>query len=86
MGRALDSALARPLPIGDGLRQHAGFGIVMRQQLGLSLAELGKACLQHLGNVLMVPLSGAPQQGLIGRILDQGMLEDVRRLRRQPRW
>ena len=32
----------------------------------------------------MILLAGAPQQGLIGRILDQGMLEAVRRLRRQP--
>jgi hypothetical protein len=32
----------------------------------------------------MVLLAGAPQQGLIGGVLDQGMLEDVRGLRWQP--
>jgi hypothetical protein len=32
----------------------------------------------------MVPLSGTLEQGLIGGILDQGVLEDVRRLGWQP--
>jgi len=53
------------------------------QQLRLRLADLGKARLHHLGNALMVLLSGAPQQGLIGRVLDQGMLEAVHCLWRQ---
>ena len=55
----------------------------MGQQFGLGLADLGKAHLQHLSNALMVLLPRAPQQGLIGRVLDQGMLEEVRRLGRQ---
>ena len=32
----------------------------------------------------MVLLAGAPQQRLIGGVLDQGMLEAIGRLRRQP--
>jgi hypothetical protein len=32
----------------------------------------------------MVLLAGAAQQRLIGRLLDQGVLEAIRRLRRQP--
>ena len=32
----------------------------------------------------MVLLPRAPQQGLIGCVLDQGMLKEIRRLRRQP--
>jgi hypothetical protein len=32
----------------------------------------------------MVLLPSAPQQGLVGRILNQGMLEQIRRLWRQP--
>jgi len=54
------------------------------QQFGLGLSGLWKANLQHLGNPLVVLLAGAPQQGLIGGLLDQRMLEDVRRLRWQP--
>ena len=34
--------LARPLPVGDGLRRAAGLRIVIRQQLGLGLADSGK--------------------------------------------
>ena len=57
---------------------------MMGQQLGLRGAEIGKARLQHLGNVLMLLLPGAAQQGLIRRILDQRVLEEVGGLRRQP--
>ncbi len=75
--------MARLLPVADGLFVEARLGRVMRQQLRLRLAERRKSRLQHLGNVLMVPLSGAPQQGLIGGFLDQSVLEKVRRLRWQ---
>ena len=76
--------LPGPLPVGDGLRLEPGLGVVMRQQLGLGLAVLGKLRLQHLRNALVILLPRALQQRLIGRVLDQGMLEDIRRLRRQP--
>ena len=82
--RALDGALTRPLPVGYGLCAEARLGIVVREQLRLCLADLGKARLHHLGNALMVLLAGTAQQSLIGRLLDQGMLEGVGRLRRQP--
>jgi hypothetical protein len=82
--RALASALAGPPPVIHGLVGEAGLGVVIRQQLGLSLDHLGKPLLQHLGNVLMVLLPGALQQRLIGGCLDQGVLEEIRRQRRQP--
>ena len=44
----------------------------------------GKRRLQDLRNALMVLLARAAQQRLIGSLLDQRMLEEVRRLRRQP--
>ena len=59
---------------------------MMGQQSGWVSTRSGKLRLQHLGNALMVLLPRAPQQRLIGRVLDQGMLEAVGRLRRQPRW
>src|SRR5262249_47781854 len=80
MRRALKSTLARPLPIGNGRRQYTGLCIVMRQQLGLCLAALGKAHLQHVRDALVILLAGTPQQGLIGGVLDQGVLEEVRRV------
>jgi hypothetical protein len=83
MGRAFDGALAGALPIENGLLAESRFRAVMREQLGLGLTELEKARLQNLGNVLMVPLACAPQYGLIGGFLDQGMFEEVGGLRRQ---
>ena len=82
--RAFDGYLSRSLPIGDGLYTQARLGVVLRQQLRLRLADLGKARLHHLGNMLMVPLAGTAQQRLIGRVLDQRVLEEIRRLRWQP--
>jgi hypothetical protein len=55
--RALNGALASPLPVRVGLRTQARLGVVIRQHLRLSLASLGKALLQHLGNPLMVALA-----------------------------
>jgi hypothetical protein len=56
----------------------------MRQQFRLGLNGVRKLRLQHLGDTLMVRLPCAPQPRLIRRVLDQRVLEDVRRLRRQP--
>ena len=49
----------------------------MGQQLGLGLGEIGKLRFQHLGNALMVLLPRAPEQRLIGCLLDQGMFEHI---------
>ena len=58
----------------------SGFGVVMRQQLGLGLASLWELCLQHLCNALVILLPRALEQRLIGRLLDEGMLEQIRGL------
>jgi hypothetical protein len=55
---------------------------VMRQQFRLGGNSLGKLRFQHLGNALMVLLPGAAQQRLIGRVLNQRVLEQVDGLRR----
>ena len=57
----------------------------MRQHFGLRLGGLREALGQHLGNALVVLLPGAPQQRLVGRVLNQGVLEGVGRLGREPR-
>src|SRR5205823_5439437 len=62
MRRALNGALAGPLPIRDSLRVQAGLGVVMGQQLRLCRADRGKTRLQHLGNTLLLLLARAPQQ------------------------
>jgi hypothetical protein len=80
--RTLDGALTRPLPIAHGLHTQARFGVMIRHQLGLGLGNLWKSCDENLRNALMVLQPRAPQERLIGGILDEGMLEDIRRLRR----
>jgi hypothetical protein len=57
--------------------------IVLGDQLGLRRDDLRELGLQRLGYALMVLLARAPQQRLIRCSLDQRMLEDVRRLRRE---
>ena len=78
------SALARPLPVVHGRLAQAGRRVVMRQQLGLGLHRLSEPRFQHLRNPLMVLLPSASQQRLIRHILEQSMLERIRRLRRHP--
>jgi hypothetical protein len=56
---------------------------VTGHQLGLRLGNFRKLRLQDLGNALMVLLPRTPEQRLIRRVLDQGVLEEVRRLRRE---
>jgi len=61
-------------------------GVVVRQHFGLRLDSLRELRLQDLRNALVILLTGAPQQGLIGGILYQGMLKEVGRLGSMPRW
>ena len=49
----------------------------MRQQLRLGLGGLREARCQDLRNALVILLPGALEQRLIGRILDEGVLEHV---------
>ena len=54
---------------------------MIRQQFRLRLGRLGKLLGEYLRNALMVLLPCALEERLLGGLLDQGMLEDVRRLR-----
>ena len=83
IGRAVAGVLARLLPVGNGLLRASRLGIVMRQQLGLSLDDGGKLRLEHLSDALVVLLPGPLQQRLIRCVLDQSMLEDIGRVRQQ---
>ena len=57
MCRALEGSLARPLPVANRLFAEACLRVVMGQELGLGLGNLGKLRRQHLGNALMVLLA-----------------------------
>jgi len=77
MRRALVSVLAGPLPVENRVLRQTRLGVVMRHQLRLRLDGLGKLRLQHLRSPLVIALSRALQERLIGGFLDQSMLEDV---------
>jgi len=78
---ALARQLASPLPVLDGLGAEARLRIMLRQQFRLGGGGFGKSLFQHLRNTLVILLACALQQGLICGILDQRVLEEIRRLR-----
>jgi hypothetical protein len=61
IGRTRMGFLTGPLPVPHGPLGQTHGGIVMRQELGLCLGEVGKPFGQHLRNVLVVVLSRAPK-------------------------
>jgi hypothetical protein len=77
MGRAPSGAFAGPLPVEHGVLRKPSLSVVLGEQLRLGFRDLGKVFGQHLGNALMVLLARTFQERLIGRILDEGVLEDV---------
>ncbi len=56
----------------------------MGDKFRLGLNGLCKLRLQHLGNLLVELLAFAFEQRLVGCILNEGMFEEVPRLRGQP--
>ena len=86
MRRALEGALAGPLPVADGGLVLARRGAVPRHHLGLRRHHLGKARLAQLHNLLVHPLPRAPEQRGIRRVLDQGVLERYVARGGRPRW
>ena len=77
MRRVPRRALARLEPIRHGPFGGARFAVVVGQQLGLRLDDLRELALQQLGDLPVILLAGAPQQRLVGGVLDQRVLEDV---------
>ena len=80
--RALDGSLARLLPVTDGLRRGPASVDGCASTSGCTAQISGKRLAP--GQCAEVLLAGALEQRLIGRVLDQGVLEEVRRLGWQP--
>jgi hypothetical protein len=70
------------VPIGDRLVGDGGFAVVLRDDLRPGLYEVRKPLFQRLGDAAMQGLSRATQQGAVGGILDQRVLEQIFRRRR----
>src|SRR5262249_57821929 len=69
-------------PIKDGFFNEPCFGVMVREELGLAVHQLGKISLRCLGNQSMQLLPGTAQKTTVGCFLDQRMLEGIDRIRR----
>ena len=83
VGRTLGRALSGPLPVRNRRLGQSGCGVVVRDQLGPGLHGLGKTVFQGQGNLAVISLAPALEQGLIGTLLDQGLAEGVMGLGRE---
>ena len=82
LGRALARPCARLQPILDRTSVTPGGAVMMRQQFRLGGDNLGKRPLKRLGDALVKILPALAQQCFVSRLLHQGLLEAVDRLRR----
>ena len=84
VGRALAGSLPCPLPIRDRLLNQSSLGVMMGKEFRLRFLDVRETRFQHLRNLLVILLAFALEQRLIGRVLNQRMLEEVGCLRREP--
>ena len=77
-GRAAQRLVARLAPPFDGEIVETGLGEMMGDRFGLGAARL---VAQHLGRAAMQRLAAALEQALVGRVLDQRVLEAIVGLR-----
>src|SRR5690348_15070238 len=77
IGGPLGGTSARFQPIGRSAFSLTGCGQVMREDLWPRLHEVRKPLLQRLGDAAMQGLARATQQGAVGGVLDQRVLEQV---------
>ena len=72
-GRAAQRLVARLAPPFDGEIVETGLGEMMGDRLGLGAC----ASTQHLGGAAMQRLAAALEQAVVGRVLDQRVLEAI---------
>src|SRR5262249_14146365 len=77
MGRALERAPPGPLPVPNRRLIESRLCVMMSHQLTRCRGSPASLRGEHLGRPLMVLLSRALQERLIGGILDERMLEDI---------
>src|SRR5262249_37410668 len=75
--RTPNGPLTRSLPVGNSLLYESSLRVMLCQQFRLRLDQVGKPCLQYLGNTLVILLPRALEQRLIGCVLDEGMFKHI---------
>ena len=79
-----DSALTGSGPQLARFLRAACLGVVVRDDLGLRRRDLGEALAQHLGDPAVNLQALALEHGLVSRVLDERVLEQVSRAWRAP--
>lgn len=79
--QALGGVSAGLKPLIDRAPDIAGGGQMMRQELGLALDEIGEVLLQCRCDPAMQLSAPGAQQGAVGGVLHQRVLEEIGRLR-----
>ena len=74
--------MSRFAPQARGFLDQASLSAVARQQLGLVLGNLSELAFEGFGDASVKRASRLAQQRAIGRVLHQGMLEQISRVRR----
>ena len=71
------------MPVVDGLLGETPLREMVRQELRLGLGRLREVSFKHLRDASMQLLAPGLEQRLVGRVLDEGVLEAVARLGRR---
>ena len=78
--RALQRPLSRLAPKARGFLDQPGLGAVTRQQFRLTLGDLSELAFQGFGDASVQRAPRLTQQRAVGRVLHQGVLEQVGRM------
>ena len=73
--RASRGLLTGLAPVDNRLFYGSGLGVVMRQQAGLLICNFGEAFFQHRSDAGVKLTPPAAEEGLVGGILKEGVLE-----------
>ena len=69
-------------PAGDGFFDEPGLGVMLREELGLAVHQLGRMGFERFGDLHVQLLPGTTQQAAMRHVLHQRVLEAIDRVGR----
>src|SRR5215813_11871052 len=84
IARALHRLTASPNPVSDGLVVTTCSTAMAGENFGMRCCDVGELAFDGRGETAVELLASAPEQGAVGGILDQRVLEGVFRVGRAP--
>jgi hypothetical protein len=64
-------------PVDDGFFDEPGLGVMLREELGLAVHQLGGMGFERIGDLRVELLTSAAQQAPVRRVLHQRVLEGI---------